>query len=83
LVGEYVRRFRDTHNKCYSLTIREKDLAELVFAGLTQVLKDKMEGRISLILTRFCSMHYPMRIGPRSKGPMANSRKRVARKNQR
>jgi hypothetical protein len=24
---DYMRRFRDTRNKCYGLTIREKDLA--------------------------------------------------------
>jgi hypothetical protein len=31
-VAEYFRRFRDTRNKCYSLTIGERDLVELVFA---------------------------------------------------
>jgi hypothetical protein len=37
-------RFRDTMNKCYGLTIGEKDLAELAFAGLSTTLKDEMEG---------------------------------------
>jgi hypothetical protein len=41
---DYVRRFRDTQNKCYSLTIGERDLAELVFAGLIPSIKDRMEG---------------------------------------
>jgi hypothetical protein len=43
-VAEYVRRFRDTRNKCYSLIIGERDLAELVFAGLMLSIRDKMEG---------------------------------------
>jgi hypothetical protein len=43
-VAENVRRFRDTRNKCYSLTSGERDLAELVFAGLMPSIRDKMEG---------------------------------------
>jgi hypothetical protein len=31
---EYLRRFRETRNKCYNLTIGEKDLTDLAFAGL-------------------------------------------------
>jgi hypothetical protein len=44
-VAEYVRRFRDTHNKCYSLTIRKRDLTELAFAGLSPSLRDQLEGK--------------------------------------
>jgi hypothetical protein len=43
-VADYVRRFRDTRNKCYSLTIGERDLAELDFTGLIPSIKDRMEG---------------------------------------
>jgi hypothetical protein len=43
LVASYVRRFRDTRNKCYSLTNGERDLAKLVFVGLIPSIKDKME----------------------------------------
>jgi hypothetical protein len=43
--AEYVRRFRETRNKCYSLTIRERDLAELAFVGLAPAMKDKMDMR--------------------------------------
>jgi hypothetical protein len=42
---DYMRRFRDTRNKCYGLTIRDKDLAELAFADLSMALRDKMEGQ--------------------------------------
>jgi hypothetical protein len=44
-VVEYMRRFRDTHNKCYSLTIGKKDLAKLAFSGLISTLKDRLEGQ--------------------------------------
>jgi hypothetical protein len=43
-VGEYMRRFRDVRNKCYRLTIEEKDLAELAFTGLSLAPRDKMDG---------------------------------------
>jgi hypothetical protein len=45
IMMDYMRRFRDTQNKCYILTIGEKDLVELAFAGLPATLKDKMEGQ--------------------------------------
>jgi hypothetical protein len=38
------RRFRDTHNKCFSQTIGQRDLTELAFAGLNPSLRDKLEG---------------------------------------
>jgi hypothetical protein len=41
---EYLKRFREMRNRCYNLTIGEKDLADLVFAGLASHLKEKMEG---------------------------------------
>jgi hypothetical protein len=44
-VVDYMRRFRDVRNKCYGLTIGEKDLAELAFIGLSMALRDKLEGQ--------------------------------------
>ena len=32
-VHGYIRRFRDVRNQCFSLTIAEKDLADLAFFG--------------------------------------------------
>jgi DNA replication protein DnaC len=43
-IANYVRRFRETRNKYHSLTIVDKDLTELAFAGLTLVMQDKMDG---------------------------------------
>ena len=44
-VSEYIRRFRDTRNRCYSLTISDRDLADLAFAGLLDFHKAKLEGQ--------------------------------------
>jgi hypothetical protein len=43
-VPEYLKRFGETRNRCYDLTIGEKDLADLAFAGLSSHLREKMEG---------------------------------------
>jgi hypothetical protein len=43
--GDYPRWFRETRNKCYNLTIRERDLIDLAFAGLALYLREKMEGQ--------------------------------------
>ena len=44
-VHDYIRRFRDVKNRCFSLTIAEKDLANLAFSGLLAHIKDKLEGQ--------------------------------------
>ena len=44
-ISEYIRRFRDTRNRCYSLTISDRDLANLAFAGLLDFHKAKLEGQ--------------------------------------
>jgi hypothetical protein len=43
-VSDYLRWFREVRNQCYNLTIAEKDLADLAFAGLTAYLRDKLDG---------------------------------------
>jgi hypothetical protein len=44
-VHDYIRRFRDVKKHCFSLTIAEKDLADLAFSGLHTHTKDKLEGQ--------------------------------------
>ena len=44
-VSEYIRRFRDTRNRWYSLTISDRDLADLIFAGLLDFHKEKLDGQ--------------------------------------
>jgi hypothetical protein len=43
-VSGYLRWFREVRNRCYNLTIAEKNLADLAFAGLTPYLRDKLNG---------------------------------------
>jgi hypothetical protein len=44
-ISDYLRRFREVRNRCYNLTIVEKDLADLAFASLTPYLRDKLDGQ--------------------------------------
>ena len=43
-VSDYIKRFRNTRNRCYSLAITERDMADLVFNGLRTYLKEKLDG---------------------------------------
>jgi hypothetical protein len=43
-VSNYLRQFREVRNRCYNLTIAEKDLTDLAFVGLTPYLRDKLDG---------------------------------------
>jgi hypothetical protein len=40
-----LRHFREVRNRCYNLTIAEKDLADLAFVGLTPYLRDMLDGQ--------------------------------------
>jgi hypothetical protein len=44
-ISDYLRRFREVRNRCYNLTIAEKDLADLPFAGSTPYLSAKLDGQ--------------------------------------
>ena len=44
-IAAYIRRFRDIRNRCYSLTISDRDLADLTFAGLLDFHKEKLDGQ--------------------------------------
>jgi hypothetical protein len=44
-ISNYLRQFRETRNRCYNLTIAEKDLADLAFVASTPYLKDKVDGQ--------------------------------------
>jgi hypothetical protein len=45
-VVDYIKRFRDTKNQCFSLTISKKDLADLAFNGLHSYIKEKLDGHL-------------------------------------
>jgi hypothetical protein len=38
-VNEYIRRFRDTRNRCFQIHLAEKQLAGLAFNGLRYYIK--------------------------------------------
>jgi hypothetical protein len=38
---DYIRRFRDTRNRCFNLNIFDNDLADLAYSGLSPQLKEK------------------------------------------
>jgi hypothetical protein len=44
-IFDYLRRFREVRNWCYNLTIAEKDLFDLAFAGLMPYLRVKLDGQ--------------------------------------
>jgi hypothetical protein len=43
---DYIRRFRDTMNRCFNLNISDKDLADLAYSRLSPHLKEKLESHI-------------------------------------
>ena len=43
-VSDYVKRFRETKNRCFSLVITKRDLADLVLSGLRTPIREKLEG---------------------------------------
>jgi hypothetical protein len=42
-VNDYIRRFRDTRNRCFRIHVTEKQLTGLAFSGLRPYLKDKLD----------------------------------------
>jgi hypothetical protein len=43
-VSDYIRRFRNTKNWCFNLTIIERDMDDLAFNGLCSYLREKLDG---------------------------------------
>nr|AAX95307.1 Retrotransposon gag protein, putative [Oryza sativa Japonica Group]ABA93246.1 retrotransposon protein, putative, unclassified [Oryza sativa Japonica Group] len=44
-VVDYIKRFRDVRNRCYTLNITDRDLAGLAFNGLVAPLREKLDGQ--------------------------------------
>jgi hypothetical protein len=42
-VNDYIRRFRDTRNRCFRIHVADKELAGLAFNGLISYLRDKLD----------------------------------------
>jgi hypothetical protein len=61
-VIDYIRRFRDTRNRCFNLNISEEDPADLAYLGLLPHVQDKLESYfsdVSQVLQR--ALHYESR----------------------
>jgi hypothetical protein len=43
-VSNYFKRFKDIKNRCFNLTVAEKDWADIALGGLRSHLKEKLEG---------------------------------------
>ena len=57
-ISEYIRRFRDTRNWWHSLTISDRDLADLAFAGLLNFYKAKLDAQEFLDFSQI--LHKPL-----------------------
>jgi hypothetical protein len=63
---DYIRRFRDTRNRCFNLNISDKDLADLAYLGLTPHLKEKLESHVFFMLAWSCSGLWIVKAEPKS-----------------
>ena len=71
-VNDYIRRFRDTKNRCFSVNIAEKDLADLAFNGLRSHIKERLEGYDFFTVTQVHQR--ALAIESRSKEPQESHR---------
>ena len=53
-IAEFIRRFREAKNWCYSLNFSEKDLAKFAFNVLRSHLKEKLDGHDFAIVNQVC-----------------------------
>jgi hypothetical protein len=44
VVSAYIKRFKETKNRCFNLSITNMDLADICLKGLRSSIRDKMEG---------------------------------------
>jgi hypothetical protein len=43
-INDYIRRFRDTKNRCFQIHVADKEVAGLAFNGLLSYLREKLDG---------------------------------------
>ena len=43
-ISDYFKRFKEVKNRCFNLSISDKDLVDVVLNGLRSYLKEKLEG---------------------------------------
>jgi hypothetical protein len=64
--ADYIRRFRDTRNRCFNLNIFDKDLADLAYLGLSPHLKEKLESHVFSTIAKCCSGLWIVKVEPKS-----------------
>ena len=52
-IHEYFKRFKDIKNRCFNLTLSEKDLADFALAGLRSNYREKLDGSSFYSLNQF------------------------------
>ena len=52
-MSEYIRKFRDTRNRCYSLTISDGDLIDLAFSELLFIKKSQMYKNFQMLVKSY------------------------------
>ena len=43
-IHEYFKKFKDIKNRCFNLSLSEKDLVDLALAGLHSSYREKLDG---------------------------------------
>jgi hypothetical protein len=51
-INDYIRRFRDTKNRCFNLMISENDMADLAFNSLHSYLQENLDGHTFITLSQ-------------------------------
>jgi hypothetical protein len=51
-VSAYIKRFKETKNRCFNLSITDMDLADICLKGLRSSIRDKIEGSDFLLVAQ-------------------------------
>ena len=64
-ISDYFKRFKEVKNRCFNLSISDKDLVDVVLNGLRSYLKEKLEGfkyyNINAMQLRAMNQEYKIR----------------------
>jgi hypothetical protein len=52
-ISTYIKRFKETKNQCFNLSITDMDLADFCLKGLRSSIRDKIEGSDFFRLHKF------------------------------
>ena len=52
-IHKYFKRFKDIKNRCFNLSLSEKDLIDLALAGLRSSYREKLDGSSFYSINQF------------------------------